>query len=93
MACGLPAVATEIGDARLIVGDTGLIVPAADPLALAAAIRTLATESEAARRERGARARARIVENFAMAKAVERYCALYRSILHDVAPAGTSRDN
>jgi glycosyltransferase involved in cell wall biosynthesis len=81
MACGLPAIATDVGDAKLIVGDTGLIVPAGDPSALAAAIRALAAESKAARAERGARAR--IVENFAMAKAVERYHELYRSMLAD----------
>jgi glycosyltransferase involved in cell wall biosynthesis len=81
MACGLPAVATDVGDARTIVGDTGLIVPIEDAQALEAAIRTLAAEPAAARAERGARARARIVENFAIATALRRYHELYASNL------------
>jgi glycosyltransferase involved in cell wall biosynthesis len=80
MACGLPAIATDVGDAKLIVGDTGLVVPPEDPVALAAGIRTLASESAAARAERGARARARIVENFDLAGAVERHVQLYASL-------------
>jgi glycosyltransferase involved in cell wall biosynthesis len=80
MACGLPAIATDVGDAKLIVGDTGLVVPPEDPVALAAGIHTLAGESAAARAERGARARARIVENFALADAVERHVQLYASL-------------
>jgi glycosyltransferase involved in cell wall biosynthesis len=80
MACGLPAVATDVGDAKLIVGDTGLVVPPGSPDGLAAAIRTLAAESPAARAERGSRARARIVENFAMGHAIERYVGLYESL-------------
>jgi len=80
MACGLPAVATDVGDAKLIVGDTGLVVPPESPDALAAAIRTLAAESATARAERGGRARARIVENFAMPRAVQRYVDLYESL-------------
>jgi glycosyltransferase involved in cell wall biosynthesis len=80
MACGLPAIATDVGDAKLIVGDTGLVVPPEDPVALAAGIRSLAGESAAARTERGARARARIVENFALAGAVERHVQLYASL-------------
>ena len=80
MACGLPAVATDVGDAQLIVGDTGLVVPPESPDALAAAIRTLAAESAAARAERGSKARARIVENFAMPRAVQRYVDLYQSL-------------
>jgi len=80
MACGLPAVATDVGDAKLIVGDTGLVVPPERPDALAAAIRTLAGESAMVRAERGSRARARIVENFAMGQAIQRYVELYESL-------------
>jgi glycosyltransferase involved in cell wall biosynthesis len=80
MACGLPAVATDVGDAALIVGDVGFVVPPANPAALAAAIRTLAREPAAARAERSVRARARIVENFAMSQAVGRYAELYASL-------------
>jgi glycosyltransferase involved in cell wall biosynthesis len=80
MACGLPAIATDVGDAKLILGDTGLVVPPENPRALAAAIRTLAREPAAARGDRRAKARARIVDNFAMTHAVQRYAGLYASL-------------
>jgi glycosyltransferase involved in cell wall biosynthesis len=80
MACGLPAVATDVGDAKVILGDTGLVVPPDDPGAMAAAIRMLAGEPAAARADRGTRARARIVDNFAMPRAVQRYADLYASL-------------
>jgi len=80
MACGLPAIATDVGDATLILGDTGLVVPPENPRALAAAIRTLAQEPAAARADRRIKARARIVDHFAMTQAVRRYHELYASL-------------
>jgi glycosyltransferase involved in cell wall biosynthesis len=80
MACGLPAIATDVGDAKLIIGDTGLVVPPESPNALVAAIRALACEPALARADRGRRARARIVENFAMSRALQRYGDLYASL-------------
>jgi glycosyltransferase involved in cell wall biosynthesis len=75
MSSGLVPVATDVGDARLIVGDAGQVVPIRDPEALAEA---LSEEAGCADRNgRRARARARIVENFTLDRAVERFAELY----------------
>lgn len=81
MACGLPAVATEVGDARRIVGETGLIVPPRDPKALATAIRRLLDEPAEARAARGQAARRRIVEAFSLDRLIGAYEALYASLV------------
>ena len=46
MACAVPCVATDVGDSAWLVGDCGVVVPAADPAALSAAWRTLLAESD-----------------------------------------------
>ena len=81
MACGLTPVATDVGDARIIIGDTGLVVPPGRPEALADAIRTIIAEPPARRRDRGEQARARIVENYSLEQAQQRFADLYADLL------------
>ena len=81
MACGVPCVTTRVGDAERLVGDTGLVVPAADPAALADAIVHVLTSSVEDRNALGDRARRRIVEHFSLEATTRAYEALYHDVL------------
>jgi glycosyltransferase involved in cell wall biosynthesis len=76
MATGLPVAATDVGDARRIVGGAGRIVPPRDPDALAAALRDLEALPE--RAALGAAARRRMVDLFALDRAIEKFDILHR---------------
>lgn len=78
MAAGLPAVATDVGDARRIVGAAGAVVPPRDPGALAAEIARLARAGADERAALGAAARARVEERFSLARCVAAFDALHR---------------
>lgn len=80
IACGIPCVATDSGDAVEIVGDCGVIVPPRQPEALAAGWETLTALGTTARRALGAQARDRIVERYSLNAIVARYEALYAGI-------------
>ncbi|MGB8274591.1 MAG: glycosyltransferase [Alphaproteobacteria bacterium] len=86
MAAGLPAVVTDVGDSRRIVGDTGIVVPPGDPESLARAMKVLANEEPEVRTERRRRARQRVEAHFSLAHSMEAFDALYRGTL---LPAGT----
>ena len=75
MSSGLVPVATDVGDARLIIGETGQVVPIRDSDALAKALGTEAERPDREARKRAARAR--MVENFTLDRAVERFAKLY----------------
>lgn len=80
MAAGVPCVATRVGDASLIVGDTGRIVPPRDPVAMAAALEELLALPPAAIHAMGLAARERIVTRFSLAAAIARYEQLYEEV-------------
>ncbi len=66
MACGVPCVATRVGDAEILIGDTGLTTAVADDAALAEAVSLLLREPPEARALRTAAARARICSTFSV---------------------------
>lgn len=90
MSAGLPAVATDVGDARRIVGDTGIVIPPRDTSALVKAIRSLLDEPEARHRARGASARNRIEQNFSLDSVTQQYAQLYRELTSTCAASPAS---
>lgn len=84
MACGTPCVVTDVGDAALIVGDTGWIAPPQNPGMLAQAIqKALTVIAEQDREELSRRCRARIEENFSLERMVSAYDELWRRVISD----------
>lgn len=76
MACGTPCITTNVGDAAVIVGDTGWVVPPKDPQALAKAMLEAMEEQQdnpQAWQARKKACRERIVNNFSIKKMVESY--------------------
>ena len=78
MACGLPVVATAVGGIPEVVEDgvTGILVPAADPTALAGAISRLVHDEEL-RLAMGRRGRERVEERFGSSRFVAQMLAAY----------------
>lgn len=81
MASGLPAVVTDVGDAALIVGDTGMVVPPADPPALTAAMLQMAAMPRERRRQLGLAAVQRVEENYTIERMVDGFMSVWRSVL------------
>lgn len=77
MACGVPCVVTDVGDAAWVVGNTGRVVPPRNPHALAEGIIQLLDLPECERKALGVRARRRIGENFKLDRIVRQYETLY----------------
>lgn len=85
MACGVPCVATDIGDSKAIMGDAGICVAPRDAPAMAAAIHALADMGRDGRQRMGAKGRQRVVEQFSLPGIAARYADLYDAAM-DKAP-------
>jgi glycosyltransferase involved in cell wall biosynthesis len=85
MACEIPCVATDVGDSRFIVGETGRIVAPKSPAALAEAWIELLEAGPEARRRLGLAARERIEQNFGLAGVIKQYQDLYSQVALETA--------
>lgn len=80
MACGVPCVATDVGDSAVVIGPAGEVVPPRDPDALAAAWERVLALPEAERAALGRQARARVESLFTLDAVTRTYEQLYREL-------------
>jgi len=86
MASGVPVVTTDVGDARLIVGDTGVVVPLANPKALAKGWQDVLDLGAEGITALGERARARVSDHYDIDGVAEQYATIYRNLASKRAP-------
>ncbi len=81
MACGVPCVATDVGDSARVIAALGTVVPRRDAAALAAAWGSLLAKRADERRALGRAARQWIEDNFGVEAMVARTERLYRDMM------------
>ncbi|VXA95286.1 Group 1 glycosyl transferase [Burkholderia sp. 8Y] len=80
MACGVPCVATDVGDTAVLIGDAGRLVPARNPQALAAGLLSVLSLPLDERRNMGELARERIVSVFSIESTWQKYERVYAAV-------------
>jgi len=81
MACGVSSVATDVGDVKVLMGDTGSLVPPHSAKELARGWEKHLKMSASERQQFGRQARQRICEKFSIEKAYRRYREVYAPAL------------
>lgn len=77
MSCGVPCVATDVGDSADIVGEAGLVVPSGDVAALLDAWRQLGSLSQEKFAALKAKARQRVLDEYEIGVVARRYQELF----------------
>jgi len=80
MACGVPCVATDVGDVAWLIGETGRVVQPKDPTALAKGWEDMITAGIEGRADLGRAARSRIEKYFSLSNVAENYADFYRQL-------------
>lgn len=81
MASGIPCAVTDVGDSALLVGETGIVVPSSDGNALSKAWESLIGRDNFEISSMSKNSRKRVVNNFALDKAIDKYWNLYDSLI------------
>ncbi len=81
LACGVPAVVTDVGDSGDVVGDCGLTVPPCEPRALAAAWQEMLAHPAEIKQRLREKARRRAEEKFSLPMIAEKYESLYSQLI------------
>lgn len=81
MAMGVPCVSTDVGDAALLLGGAGRVVPPRDSSALAQAVSQMLEMPAAERKALGEKGRMRVENEFSMAAAAQKFNNLYQELL------------
>lgn len=81
MACGVPCVATDVGDCARLLEGTGQIVPAHAPAALAEAWEAALRQNPMARTDASDTARRRVLEKFTISEAARQYEDMYTQLV------------
>ncbi|MDT3679601.1 MAG: glycosyltransferase [Burkholderiaceae bacterium] len=80
MACGVPCVVTDTGDAARVVAECGLVVPVREPALLGKAIVSMVRLGADRRRSLGSAARERITRHFSLEAVSDCYQSYYERI-------------
>jgi glycosyltransferase involved in cell wall biosynthesis len=91
LACAVPCVTTDVGEAAVIVGTAGRVVPSGDAGALANAWDELLLMMPSDRRRLGCEGRKQIEARFSLDIVVEQYAAVYAEMAADVPKDGCKR--
>ncbi len=83
MAMGLPCVTTDVGDAAVVLGNSGVSVPKGDSLALANGLQHVLEIPQEQRVALGGQAKERVLREFSMERCRERFEIIYRQVLSE----------
>ena len=83
LACGVPVVATDVGDSADIVGPGGLIVPPGDAEGFSEAMSSMAMMDPEQRHLLGLAGRQRVIDNYSLDAVVDLYRSLHYQLCDD----------